>query len=125
MKSFWLPVLKSVAHAWRGLRVAFRSERNFRLQTAIALMLIAGMLVLPLALIERVILLLAIALVLVLELLNSAVERIVDLLKPRLNEYAGDIKDLMAGAVMVASAFAALTGVLVLWPYLNLFLQRL
>lgn len=104
--------------------MAFRTERSFRLQIAAAVVISAVMLVLPLAASERIILLLAIAAVLVLELLNSTVERMVDLLKPRLHEYVGDIKDLMAGAVFVASLFAALIGLLILWPHVGKILER-
>lgn len=116
---------KSFVHAWRGLLLAFSAERSFRVQTAIALLVAAIMFLLPLVLVERAVLLLAIAAVLVLELLNSTVERIADLLKPRLNEYVGDIKDLMAGAVLVASVFAALIGLLILGPHLGNLLERL
>ena len=55
--------------------------------------------------------------VLVLELLNSSIERLVDLAKPRLHEEAGTIKDLMAGAVLLASMVAVIVGILIFWPY--------
>lgn len=124
MSTLFRSMRQSFVHAWRGIRLAFRTERSFRLQIAAACVVLAVMLVLPLASSERIILLLAIAAVLVLELLNSTVERMVDLLKPRLHEYVGDIKDLMAGAVLVASLFAALIGLLILWPHLGKILER-
>jgi len=54
----------------------------------------------------------------VLELLNSAVERLVDLFKPRIHEYAEEVKDIMAGAVLMGSIGAAVVGVIVFWPHL-------
>ncbi len=119
MASSFHSFVQSVRHAWRGLRLAFRTERSFRIQFAIALLVILVLFLFPLEAWQRVILLLASVAVLVLELLNSVVERMVDLLKPRLHEYVGDIKDLMAGAVFVASLGAALIGLLILWPYLG------
>ncbi len=109
---------RSFGHAWRGLRLAFITERTFRLQLILAIGVLYVCLVLPLRSWERAILILATASVLVLELLNSTVERLVDLVKPRLHTYVHDIKDLMAGAVLLAALFVALVGWIILWPYL-------
>lgn len=112
----------SVGHAWRGLLLAYRSERSFRIQTAAALAVIAFVIVLPLKDWERVLLLVATAAVLVLELLNSMLERLVDLVKPRMHGYVRDIKDLMAAAVLVTAGFAAVVGLIILLPYAEAFL---
>lgn len=94
----------------------YRSERNFRLQCWAALAVGILIFSLPLEGWERTALLLVVMCVLLLELLNSSVERIIDLVKPRLNEYAGDVKDVMAGTVLLASLFACLIAVVVLLP---------
>ncbi len=109
----------SFSHAWRGLRLAFVSERSFRIQIVAATAVLFVILVLPLKEHERLILILAAGAVLVLELLNSAVERLVDLSKPRLHAFAKDIKDIMAAAVLVASVFSLVIGIIVLWPYIG------
>lgn len=108
---------QSFSHAWRGLLLAFRTERSFRLQVAAAIGVLFLCLAVPFRGWERALLLLATASVLVLELLNSMVERLTDLVKPRMHAYVRDIKDLMAAAVLIASLFAAALGVLILWPY--------
>jgi len=110
---------ESFSHAWRGLRLAFVSERSFRIQIMAAAVILFIVLVLPLKEHERLMLILASGAVLVLELLNSAVERLVDLSKPRLHAFAKDIKDIMAAAVLVASAFSLVIGLLVIWPYIG------
>lgn len=115
---------RSFSHAWRGLRLTFRTERSFRIQIAVSAVVLLFLLILPVSAFERVILMLAMSAVLVLELLNSMVERLVDLFTPRLNELVGDIKDIMAGVVLVASAFAALIGIMIFWPYLTSVLTR-
>lgn len=115
----------SFLHAWRGILLAFKNERSFRIQLAIASLIITAVFIFPLNTYERVVLLLAVAAVLVLELLNSTVERMVDLFKPRLSQYVGEIKDLMAGAVLIASLFAAVVGSLILWPHVNSIFDRL
>ncbi len=111
-------LIRSFRHAFRGLALAFRSERSFRIQTLAALLIIALLLVFPLAVWERAILLLVTMFVLVLELLNSSLERLVDLSKPRLHAFAGDIKDLMAGSVLVAAIFAAILGIIIIGPHI-------
>lgn len=122
----WLNSIgSSFGHAWRGLRLAFVTERSFRIQVAVALVVILLVSLMPFSPWERVILLVATSAVLVLELLNSTVERLVDLFKPRLHPYVRDVKDLMAGAVLVASIFALIVGLMVVWPYLDLVLGTL
>lgn len=123
--SFFSGLLQSFDHAWRGVMLAFRTERSFRLQVGAGLIVVILLIILPLQDWERVVLLLAMAAVLVLELMNSMVERLVDLAKPRLNQYVRDIKDLMAAAVLVASLFALVVGLLVLWPYAAQLIGRL
>jgi undecaprenol kinase len=111
-------VAKSFAYAARGIVKVAQEERNFRLQIWAAVLVMVLMIALKLATWEVSILSLAIALVLVLELLNSVLERVVDILKPRIHHYVEDVKDMMAGAVLVASVAAAFVGFLVFWPHL-------
>jgi undecaprenol kinase/diacylglycerol kinase (ATP) len=47
------------------------------------------------------------------------VERFVDILKPRLNEYSQIIKDMMAAAVFLAAGAAALVGFIIFYPYIH------
>lgn len=111
-------LFRSFAHALRGLRYAFHRERSFRVQLLAGIVVLFLMGVLPLTGWERVILLAIIMFVLVLELLNTSIEHMVDLVKPRLNEYVGEVKDLMAGAVLLASVFAVIIGAVIFWPHL-------
>ncbi len=110
--------LRSLRHAYRGLLLGFQTEKNFRIQLACGLFLLCTLWIFPFQRWERCILFVVMLLVLVLELLNSSVERVLDLLQPRLNEYAGDVKDLMAGAVLIASLGAVVLAVYLFWPYL-------
>ena len=113
-------IAKSFSYAAKGITLVAREERNFRIQLVIAGLVVILMLVLGIPALEMAVLSLAIALVLVLELLNSVLERLVDILKPRIHHYVEDIKDMMAGAVLVASIAAAVIGFLVFWPYLRI-----
>ncbi len=68
---------------------------------------------------EWMLLIFAIGIVVVTEIVNTAIERLVDFVSPDQNPSAGLIKDVSASAVMVASVVAASVGVLVFWKYLS------
>lgn len=108
---------KSFTHAFNGLRHVALNEQNFRIQLVVAAVVIALMFVLRLSTLEMALLTLAIILVLVLELMNSIFERMADMMKPRIHHYVRDVKDIMAGTVLVASFGALLIGLLIFWPY--------
>ena len=116
-------ILRSFQHAWRGILLAFRTERSFRIQIACALIVFACMALFPLSTWERIVLILGVGAVLVLELLNSTVERLSDALRPRLNDAVRDVKDLMAGAVLLAAFMSALVAVLIFVPHIAALFQ--
>lgn len=109
---------KSFSYAAKGIMVVAKEEQNFRIQLAIGVLVVALMFALGLRTSEKALLTLAIVLVLVLELVNSIFERLVDMMKPRIHHYVEDIKDIMAGTVLVASVGSLLIGALIFWPYL-------
>lgn len=93
-----------------------RGERNFQIELFVAGVVLFGMVVFDLSVLERVALILCIAWVLTLELVNTAVERIMDVLQPRIHPYARIIKDVMAAAVLVSSGGALLVGLAIFVP---------
>ncbi len=110
-------LFKSFRYALRGLLTAWRNEQNFRLQSLVALGVVVLMLIVPLERWEEVSLILVITLVLVLELLNTMIEKLADLLEPRIHAYVKVIKDLMASLVLLASIGAAIIGLIVFLPH--------
>jgi diacylglycerol kinase len=105
-------------HAVRGLSEAFRSERNFRIQTVAALAVILFILLFSVRAKDAAVLLLLIALVMILELVNTALEHFVDIVKPRIHLHVQTVKDVMAAAVLLASVFSLVIGALVMLPYI-------
>lgn len=105
--------VRSAGFAWAGIAHAYRTQANFRIEVW------AGVLAVGLALglhVSPAPILLACALVLSLELLNTALEAVVDLASPELHPLAKAAKDTAAGAVLVASMGALLVGIAVLGP---------
>lgn len=110
--------LRSLRFAWNGISTLAREEQSFRLQLVAAAVLTALIFIFDLSRAETALLVVVAAFTLVLELLNGAVERLVDLFKPRIHAYAEQIKDMMAGAVLVSSVGALIVGILVFAPHL-------
>lgn len=114
---------KSVRHAWDGLSWAFSHEKNFRIELLIALLVVLFIVLFDVKIWETVVLLLMIMWVLIFELINTVVERVVDILKPRIHPYARLIKDLMAGVVLISATVSVVVGFLIFYPYLTQLLQ--
>lgn len=118
MKKHLTKFLRSLKNAVKGILSVAREEMNFKIQLTIGLVVFVLMIVLPLAPWERILLILMVSAVLVLEILNTAFERISDALKPRLSPVVKEVKDMMAGAVLLTSITAVLVATLVFWSYL-------
>ena len=104
---------KSVGFAMRGLFVAVKGERNFRMQLCAFVAVVVVGFLLHLTALEWVAVLVCSAMVLGAELFNTAIETVVDLVSPDFNELAGKAKDISAAAVWVIALFAAVVGIVV------------
>jgi len=111
-------LLKSYSYAVRGLFKTFREEQNLKIQIIASLVVLILGIYFSISRIEWAILTLVICLVLTAEITNSAIERITDVLKPRINTYVKEIKDIMAAAVLLSSIAAIIVGVIIFFPYL-------
>jgi undecaprenol kinase len=117
---------KSFRHAFRGLKYVLKNEQNFQLEVLIGIFIVILMVIFDIRDWQKVILFLVIFSVLVIELINTILERVVDILKPRVHPYAQLIKDVMAAAVLLASIAAVVIGLIIFWPYFeNLVLQAI
>lgn len=111
-------LIHSFRYALRGLYRAASTEPNFQLHLLATATVAALIIILPVTVTETLILLIATMAVLILELMNIAVERLVDIIKPRIHHYAGVIKDVTAAAVLVASVGAFVIGLIIFLPYI-------
>jgi len=110
-------ILSSFKYAFNGFKFAWH-ERNFKLHLiSTTIVLVLGF-YFSVNAIEWCILFICIGLVLMAELFNTAIEKLVDLISPQIQPKAGAIKDLAAAAVLVISISAAIIGLIIFWPYL-------
>ncbi len=111
-------LIKSFRFAFSGFLKVFHEEQNFKIQTAVAVMVFILGFYFNINLLEWAMLIFVIGMVMIMEMANSAVERVIDLLKPRIHSYAKEVKDIMAATVMLASIISIIVGIIIFYPYL-------
>jgi diacylglycerol kinase len=109
-------LLKSFGFAFNGLKTAILKGRNFRIQLAIGILAVIAGWALGLNFAEWLDLVIVISLVLILELINTSLEAIVDLVSPEIKEAAKVAKDVAAATVLIASIASVIIGVLLFLP---------
>ncbi|MFC1678105.1 diacylglycerol kinase [Patescibacteria group bacterium] len=111
-------LFKSFKYALKGLIKTFKEEQNLQIQSTIGALVLLAAWYFGVSRTEWIVLVFIIGVVVLMELANSAVERITDVLKPRINGYVKEIKDIMAAAVMLASIISVIIGLIIFWPYI-------
>ena len=110
-------LVASMEFAITGVLTAFKEERNMRKHLVSAILACVAGLVFQISAMEWLFLLLAIFLVISFEIINSAIENVVDLASGyHFSMLAKNAKDMAAGAVLVASGYAVLTGLIIFIP---------
>jgi len=104
-------LIRSFGYAFKGLAYATKSQLNFRIHLFASVIAIALGFALNISTTEWLWIALSIAIVLLTELTNTGIETLTDLVSPNYNEKAGHVKDICAGAVVVAACFALITGI--------------
>lgn len=110
-------MVSSLEFALTGVFTAFKEERNMRKHLLSAILVLIAGLIFRVSLLEWMALVLCVCLVMVLEIINSAIENVVDLASDyHFSMLAKNAKDMAAGAVLVMSAGAAIVGCLIFLP---------
>ncbi|QQZ10830.1 diacylglycerol kinase family protein [Heyndrickxia vini] len=110
--SFW----RSFTFAFRGIYHGFTTEKNLRFHFAASIVVIIFGIALNLRLVEWLFVIICIFGVISLELINTAIERIVDLVSPTYHPLAKQAKDVAAAAVLCFSFMAIIIGCLIFIP---------
>jgi len=111
-------LLKSFKYAIKGLFIVLKDEQNFRVHVFFATLALFFSWYWQINEMELIVVVLLISLVMLMEIVNSAIERVTDVLKPRINDFVMEIKDIMAAAVMLSSVVAVIVGLIIFVPYL-------
>lgn len=119
-KNEWTRLVNSFQYAFEGIRNTFLNERNFQIHTFAACAVILFSVIFRISYNEWLIVLVLIGGMLALELINTAIEHIVDLLSPDFHPLAKAAKDASAAAVCVFAAISCMIGLLIFVPKLFL-----
>lgn len=111
--------IKNVSFAGAGIKYFFKNERNGRIQGIIALIVIVAGFIAGLSRLEWCIILICIAMVLGLEMINTSLERVGDMLSVEYHPMVKIIKDVAAGSVLWVTIFSVIIGAIIFLPYLK------
>lgn len=111
-------ILTSFKYAIQGLATGIKNGRNFRIQVALGILAILFGIILRIDLTEWTIVIITIASVIILELINTAIESIVDMVSPEIQEKAKIAKDVAAASVLVAAIGSILIACFIFLPKL-------
>jgi len=108
--------IQSFKNAFRGIRLVFKSEKNMQIHLIFVVLVIFFGILFAISIAEWMLCLLCFGLVITAEMLNTAIENLVDLASPQKHVLAGKAKDIAAGAVLVAAIVAAIVGLIIFLP---------
>lgn len=110
------PIWKSFGYAFEGIFTCIRKERNMKIHCVMTLLVILAGFIFHISVTEWCICLTLFGLVMALELVNTAVEAVVDLVTSERRPLAKIAKDTAAGAVLIAAIMAAIAGLVIFLP---------
>ena len=108
--------IRSFGYAGRGIRIVFGTEANMKIHITIAVLVIVCGFGFSISLIEWMLCLLCVGLVFSAEMINTAIENVVDLASPKLHPLAGKAKDIASGAVLICAIISVIIGLLIFVP---------
>ena len=110
---------KNISYAMAGMREVLRSETSFKVQLLVIVLIGIGLIFVPLSMVAKLILFVSTWLVLLTEAINSAIERVVDLVTLEHHPLAGQAKDIGAFAVLISFVIVVLVWGIVLYSELG------
>lgn len=108
--------IRSFGHAWHGIQYCYKTQFNFRVHLTVLIMIITAGFILKISNTEWLFIIGCSMLVLALELLNTAVENLCDTVTKDFHPAIKIIKDVSAGAVLIAAVGSIITGILIFFP---------
>ena len=115
--------LKSLNYAWQGIKYCLRFEKNFRIQAIVVLITFLCGILFTINFTEWIFIIFCWALVLALEIINTAIEKLSDIVNASIHPVIKQVKDLSAGAVLFASIMSVLIGCIIFLPKINLVIK--
>ncbi|PHM66428.1 diacylglycerol kinase [Xenorhabdus sp. KJ12.1] len=110
-------IIKAAGYSAKGIKAAWKNEAAFRQEVVLAILAIIVAFSFDFGMFERLFLISSVMLVLIVEMLNSAIEAVVDRIGSEYHELSGRAKDMGSAAVFLAMILALFTWVIIIWSY--------
>lgn len=111
-----MKLIRSFAYAWQGIIYCYKTQLNFRIHLLVLLIVAIAAFVFEISSTEWLFIIVSSALVLVLELINTAIENLCDIITRDNHPAIKIIKDVLAASVLIAAAGSAATGIIIFLP---------
>ena len=118
-----MKLIKSFSFAWNGLKICFASETNFKIHALLAIVVILLGIGLNISAVEWLIILFCIAFVVAMEMMNTSVEKLCDVVHEGIHPGIKAVKDIAAGAVLISVTCSLITGFVVFIPKIIMYLK--
>lgn len=111
-------IIRATGFSMKGLHAAWKHEAAFRQELVLAIILIPVALLINVSIVEQVLLIMTVFIVLITELLNSAVEAVVDRISSEHHHLSGQAKDIASAAVFMSLCLCGITWLMILGAWL-------
>lgn len=118
-------LVRSFHHAFRGVIALLTDQQNARIHATLTILVGILAYIFEVTRIEAAVLFMAIIMVFAMEIMNTAIEKICDLIDENENSKIRFIKDGMAGAVLIASVIAVVVAILIFLPHIKTFFNKI
>jgi diacylglycerol kinase len=115
--------LKSFRYACQGIKYCFNSEKNFRIESVIALIAFLSGMICRISATEWLAVLFCAALVLGFEMVNTSIEKLSDIVTKSIHPVIKQVKDIAAGAVCLVSVISFIIGCIIFLPKIQSFIK--
>lgn len=116
MKKTTLKIARAFGYSWEGIVAAWRSEVAFRLEILASIIAIPAAIFLTQSKAERAIMIASVLLVLIAEIINTAIEATINRISKEIHPLSKIAKDTASGGVLLAIVLAAVVWAVVMWP---------
>lgn len=109
-------LIQSFKYAGKGIYYALKEEQNMKIHFLLSLVVLIFAFIFRISAYEAIVLVLVISFVVAMEMINTVLERVMDIIKPRMHPYAKHIKDMLAAVVLIGAFASALVGLIIFLP---------
>ena len=109
-------LIQSFKYAGKGIYYALKEEQNMKIHFMLSFVVLIFAFIFKISAYEAIALVLVISFVVAMEMINTVLERVMDIIKPRMHPYAKHVKDMLAAVVLIGAFASALVGLIIFLP---------